>query len=322
MPRSTLIFGNGLGMALDPNYFALATALREVWSGSANFYAHHKRLVSSAIPGLTENDFPHTEEQLDQLQVAIVASEFLRGFETEDVKWLDETAKDLPEAFRRFVHEVAAYFHSSGAVLPLAFLQSLSNFIRETKSHVATLNYDNLLYDGLRSQGILDGYNGSLLDGFHRNGFNNENMDRFSAARHGWYLHLHGSPLFIGNSKVMGEARRLFEPDESSHIVLTHVKHKPVIIEGSAILSSYWDRFHAALAESDSIIVVGYSGEDTHLNQSIADRAGDRRIKVVEWQANHDPQARKRYWTSILKSDSVQIIGLPNILHYTGWSDA
>lgn len=322
MPRSTIIFGNGLGMALSPNYFALSAALRDVWSGSANFYPGHKRLVASAIPGLTDDDFPRTEEQLDQLQVAIVASEFLRKFETEEIKWLDESAKDLPEAFRRFLHEVATYFHASGLILPLVFVQALASYVRETKSHVATLNYDNLLYDGLKSQGVLDGYRGTLLDGFHRDGFQNENMTRYSAARHGWYLHLHGSPLFIGNAKVMGEGRRLFEPNESSHIVLTHVKHKPLVIEGSAILSSYWDRFHEALAESGKIFIVGYSGEDTHLNQSIADRANDRPVFIVEWEGSGEPHARRRHWCQILRTAAVQVIALPNILEYTGWRDA
>jgi len=319
VPRTTIVIGNGLGMSLDPDYFSLAVALREVWTGSDDFHSAHKRLVQSAIPGLTDHDFPQTEEQLDQLQVALVASEFLREFENEEIRWLANEAHDLPEAFKRFIHEVASYFHLSNQVLPLEFTRHLSLFIERTKSHIATLNYDNLLYDALTGTGILSGYNGSLLDGFLREGFAENNLDRFNVARHGWYLHLHGSPLYVGNRKLMREERRIFQPDEDSHIVLTHVQHKPLIIERSPILTAYWKRFHKALAESDRFILFGYSGNDTHLNTSIAERAIGKEICIVEWQGAGEPDARTRYWRNALNVAHVRVIQEENILHFQRW---
>ena len=156
MPRSTLIFGNGLGMAIDPQYFKLESGLQSVWNGSVQFKVDHKRLVASAIR-LQGNEYPKSEEQLDQLQVAIAASSFLRSFESEDVKWLSDESRDFPQAFRRFVHEVAWYFHNSRKQIPEKFANSLSDFIDSTRSHVAVLNYHNLIYDSLTKLVFLTG---------------------------------------------------------------------------------------------------------------------------------------------------------------------
>lgn len=321
MPRSTIVFGNGLGMALDPDYFQLEAALRLVWNGSDDFHPNHKRLVQSAIPGLTAADHPSTERQLDQLQMAILSARFLRGFENQEVRWLAEEAQQLPEAFARYIHEVAEYFHESHRVLPFDFSQALARFVSDSASHIATLNYDNLLYDALANAGVLAGYNGTLLDGFHRAGFANENMDRFNRARKGWFLHLHGSPLFVGNRKMMREARNFFEPDEDAHIVLTHVAHKPILIEQSLILSTYWLRLHEAISESTKIVLFGYSGEDIHLNQSISDRAQGRTVVVVEWSGAGNQVEREAYWKKALKLQQVQLHRLDNILGFRAWSD-
>ncbi|MFN4265331.1 MAG: SIR2 family protein [Aquabacterium sp.] len=295
MSRATVVFGNGLGMALDPDYFLLESGLREVWSGSPHFNEQHKRLVASAIPGIVGDAHPSTEVQLDQLQVAIVASEFLREFETNEVKWLAQEASELPEAFKRFLHEVASYFHNHQFPLPIDFVTALAEFTNRTKSHITTLNYDNLLYDGFKGHGVFNGYRGSLLDGFLANGFASTNLDRFYPARHGWYLHLHGSPLFVGNRKIMGEERRFFEPNESSHIVLTHVEHKPLIIERSDILTTYWSYFHDALAESETYILFGYSGADVHLNRALADRVNERTVHVIEWSGSGDQRWSRKF---------------------------
>jgi len=319
MPRSTIIFGNGLGMALDPQYFRLESALRSVWNGSEDFHPEHKRLVQSALPNLNEAEYPQTEAQLDQLQVALLAAKFLRSFETRETRWLAEKAQQLPEAFVRFIHEVAAYFHEAEWVLPPEFVQSLSSYVSDSASHVATLNYDCLLYDALTNSGVLAGYGGTLLDGFHRSGFDNSNMDRYDATRKAWFLHLHGSPLFIGNRKMMREARNLFKPDEDAHIVLTDVKHKPLLIERSPILSAYWLRLHEALAESDSVVLFGYSGEDTHLNQSISDRIRDSRVAVVEWSGAGETSDRENYWKAALKCQELQLHLMPNILQFREW---
>jgi len=320
MARATLIFGNGLGMALNPEYFSLSAGLRTVWAGSTVFSPQHRLLIQSAVPGLSEEDYPQTEDQLDQLQVALVASDFLRRFETSNVRWLADEARVLPEAFKRFIHEVGSYFHASELVLPPKFRTCLSDYIVQTKSHIATLNYDNLLYDALTGTEVLNGYSGSLLDGFWKTeGFDNKHLDRHRTARHGWYMHLHGSPLFVGNNKVMGQDRAHFHPDEDSHIVLTHVDHKPLLIQGSKILTSYWERLHTAIAESACVVLFGYSGQDAHLNDTIVGRLEDKLLVVVEWDGVGVYGERTSFWGSLLKARNMKLIQLADILTFDGW---
>ncbi|MBI5925642.1 MAG: SIR2 family protein [Aquabacterium sp.] len=320
MRRSIIIFGNGLGMSLDSNYFPISAGLASVWSGSEYFKAEHKDLIKTAIPGLTEDTYPSTEEQLDDLQVAIVASEYLRGFETDKVKWLTDQVRELPEAFRRFIHEVAAYYQGYDAPLPLDFRSSLANYLRSTKSHVATLNYDNLLYDGLKGYEIFEGYNGVLIDGFHRNGFDPDNLNRIRGPRSlGWYLHLHGSPLFVGNQKLMGGDRAVFTPDEKSHIVLTHVTHKPLVIESSSVLSEYWKRLNEAIQEVEYIVIFGYSGTDSHLNELLSQKCTNKQLYIIEWSGTGDLDTRCQFWQRILRMQELKLIHMTNILCFTAW---
>lgn len=319
MARLAIVIGNGLGMAIDSEYFSLSRGLASIWSGTLSFSEEQKRLVISAIPGLSPADYPSSEEQLDTLQVAIVAAGFLKSFETKDIKWLSKASRKLPQAFRSFVHEVGAYFHKSGKTLPDKFAEGIAQFVNETKSHVATLNYDNLLYDAFVRLKVLDGYCGPLIDGFWKNGFDKEHLDRKDESRHGWYLHLHGSPLYIGNKKLMRDDRQKLEPTEKSHIVLTHVEHKPLIIESSSILSEYWKRFDEALGEADKIVLFGYSGCDTHLNEAIRARCQARPVHVIEWKGGRERSSRQKYWDEKLKDCQVTICQVSNVLEFDAW---
>ena len=186
--RTTIIFGNGLGMALEPNYFELKKALSYVWETSTELTGQHKALIKSALPEMAVDGYPESEEMLNELHVAIIATEILSGYETERVAWLNDNSRDVPEAFKKFVHEVALYFHSSDKSLPIDFVSSLSSYIQQTKSHVGVLNYDNLLYDALCRTHILKGYSGTLIDGFlSTSGFAAENMDRMTPKKLGWF---------------------------------------------------------------------------------------------------------------------------------------
>lgn len=319
MARHALIIGNGLGMALDSNYFSLSTGLAAVWSGTSTFSQQQKDLVISAIPGLSSADYPKSEEQLDILQVAIVAAGFLKSFESNSVRWLSDSSRELPQAFRRFVHEVGVYFHKSKKTLPASFVNPLVDFVNNNKSHVAVLNYDNLLYDAFVEMRVLDGYSGSLIDGFWSSGFNKDNLDRHDVSRHGWFLHLHGSPLYIGNGKLMRANRQGLEPTEKSHIVLTHVEHKPLIIGSSNILSEYWRRFGKALDEAEKVVLFGYSGCDTHMNDTLRLRCKGKPLHIIEWCGNRDEASRRQYWESKLKDCSTTLHQSDNILEFTDW---
>lgn len=320
IPRSTIITGNGIGLALDAEYFSLHNGLTSVWNDTRHLSREHKKLILSAISGTTEERAPTSEDQLDQLQVAIIATELLSSFEVSGVSWISPQAKDLPSTFKKYVHEVALYFHRSNQSLPDYFLTPISDYIKHTKSHVLTLNYDNLLYDGFKSKGVLNGYTGPLIDGFWAStGFAEDHLDRHNVDRHGWYMHLHGSPLFIGNNKVMGAERDFLDPEEESHIVLTHVVHKPLIIGSSHILSSYWRRVEKAIEESYRIIVFGYSGLDKHLNERIRIRKGEKELTIVEWSGAGGQEERKDYWARQTGFSKFELIRLDNILEFNAW---
>lgn len=321
MARGLVIFGNGLGMALESKYFNLASALQYAWTTSEHFSAPHKALVMSSIAGSTNAEFPDSEAQLEKLQLAIVASDFLKSLEIERIHWLNDNARELPRAFKIFVHEVATYFHQSDLTLPDEFLDPLAEFINNSKTHIAVLNYDNLLYDGLAKKGILNGYTGVLIDGFHSAGFAPANLDRYYPAQKGWYLHLHGSPLFVDNRKVMGTAARVFlAPTDKGHIVLTHVSHKPLIIDSSEILKEYWLRFEKALDEASQIFLFGYSGEDHHLNVGLRLHSDYRRINIIEWSGAGDFDMRTAHWQGILKGCKIKLIQMNNVLEFNAWN--
>jgi hypothetical protein len=320
MSRSVLVFGNGIGMALDGQYFRLAAGLASAWNAPGVLTVEQKELIACVIPGVDLTNYPQQEEQLDQMQMALVALSFLKALEKNNIDWLSPASKDLPTAFRRFVHAAAVYFHESNHSLPANFVDALSSYISATKSHVGVLNYDNLLYDSLKDAGILRGYNGSLIDGFHESGFARAQMDRNYPKSLGWYLHLHGSPLFVGNKKVMREGRSFLGPTDECHIVLTHVRHKPSIISSSPILSEYWRRLGKALDESDRVVLFGYAGDDEHLNEQIKISAAGKNIHVIEWNGSGDVASRASYWQSKFKGFSTFLHPLPDILDFRDWA--
>ncbi|QUM75523.1 SIR2 family protein [Moritella sp. 24] len=307
-------------MALNHQYFSLARGLATVWQGTEHFDDAKKRLIIGSIEDVGEHESPQGEHQLEKLQIAIVASDYLKSLETEDSpSWLTEDAAQLPVAYKKFMHEVAFYFHQSDSYLPAPFLASLSNYIRESKSHIATLNYDNLLYDGLKDHGVLSGFD-LLIDGFTRGlGFSSHNLDRHRPRTQAWYMHLHGSPLYQGNRKLLCEERNNVQGHEKSHIVLTHVKHKPMIIDSSPILSEYWRRLPTALNEVSCVVLIGYSGEDVHLNRKILEHSREKNIHIIEYLGSGTRAERRVYWARKLPNMNITLHQPESILEFVDW---
>lgn len=320
--RKTIIFGNGLGMALDPLYFSLDRAIGEVWGEDAILDEVGRTLIKNCLPDRTDAR-PHGEDDLDTLQVALSACELLSRIGEERIHWLSEHGKHFPEAIRRFIYHTAHKFHGHQPGLPNEFIGPLVAFVKETRSHIATLNYDNLLYQPLIENEVLKGYDGSLVDGFLNAGFAIENLKRKFGRDFGYYMHLHGSPLFVDDDNGLAHkmpqaiAGKLGKT-ESSHIVLTHFKHKPTVISASDVLSAYWKLLDEALLESDSIVIVGYSGLDAHLNNLIS---GHSRlpIRIVEWLGERDSVARHFYWEGLFPKRT-QLTLLDSILSFKEWA--
>ncbi|HEX7325566.1 MAG TPA: SIR2 family protein [Rhodanobacteraceae bacterium] len=320
MSRKTIIFGNGLGMALDPAVFSLDHAMECAWKDSS-LTAKQKQLVCNCLPK-EHPKRPHSEADLGALQVALSACEFLGHFEAADAHWLTDDGRQFPKATRKFLYKTALQFQKTGKALPATFIDPLVEFIQNTKSHIGTLNYDNLLYQPLIEDGVLSGYDGQLVDGFHRDGFDPANMERKFGRTFGYYLHLHGSPLFVERDGVvikLLQSSLTFPKDRvSSHIVLTHFDHKIMVISSSKLLLAYWNLLSRALDESSQIILFGYSGADSHLNEIIKS-ISKKRVKVVEWDGSGDEQQRSSFWRSAIGRD-VELVHRKSILTFHDWA--
>jgi hypothetical protein len=319
--RKTLIFGNGLGMALDPHHFYLPNALQNIWNSDALDPAH-RQLISACLPHQLGN-CPQGEDDLDKLHVAISSCEYLSEIpQINNLHWLSQYGWDFPSVCRSFITQVATCLYDYNNTLPEGFGAPLADFIRATKSHVATLNYDKLLYELFINNNIVNGFNGSLVDGITNAGFNSEYLERKWGNNFGYYLHLHGSPLFKNRNGVIKKLPRFElnpqQPEPSSHIVLTHIRHKPAVISSSEILSSYWQHLYFSLSESSEAVLFGYSGLDKHLNELLSIFSQRLQFKVVEWAGSGNHQQREEFWRGALRQN-VNLIHKEDILNFQQW---
>lgn len=329
------LFGNGLGMSLDPDAYNLTGRLLDVWNRGP-LSDEQRSLISACLP---EGEVkPRSEEHLGTLQTVVAACETLLGVRLGGGQhWLTSNGKAFPLAVQRFAFEVARQMFTAShsnrlaanygqpCALPASFLNGLTDAVAQSMSHVATLNYDGLLSTAFEARGLLGNSDSLLRDGFVDGIFSRNNLFRPN-ERGGWYLHLHGCPLFSTNSK--GQHRKLSPSsliNEKSnlknigqHIVLTHVQHKINIIEKSHILDTYWEFLNLALDHSDAIIFFGYSGNDTHLNRLVAQGRGSRLVRVVEWLGAGRRENRQAFWTAQL-GGAVDLIQKEDVLTFNDW---
>lgn len=331
--RKVFIFGNGLGMSISPDAYNLTSVMTDVWE-NGDLDNVQKGLISTCLP--TGAERPTSEEQLATLQETVGACEVLLGVrDTGAGHWLSEQGRQFPDAVRRFSFLVARGMflakHPTGdntgqsCSLPAEFLQPLVAQIQENQSHVATLNYDGLLSSALSDAGLFDNSNPKMLDGFTDSRFNRTNL--FRKNNHGaWYLHLHGCPLFVdkGQSTIrkISPGSLVGKPGSPKrvgrHIVLTHFKHKPKIIDASEILGVYWEFLEMAIGESEEVLMFGYSGADAHLNRLISQVRGEKSIRVVEWLGAGNRTLRQAFWKEQL-GGAVDLTLLEDVLTFRDW---
>lgn len=323
MDRKLLIFGNGLGMAIDSNHYSLNNALNTVWNDTSMWSdIQHRGLIQNCIP---TGNCPVSEDELDKLHLVSTSCDFLNGFPNaaNNIHWLSSYGKDFTEAVQEYIHTVASHLFDSSNTLPSNFKNSLIDFIKNTKSHVATLNYDKLLYDEFIKEKICKGYSGYLVDGFYDTGFAPSNMERLFGRDFGYYMHLHGCPLFKDISGITYKLKtsqistnNIFG---SKHIVLTHIPHKPSVITASEVLSTYWSYLILSLSEVKEIILFGYSGCDIHLNKILKVHASSKNKKIIEWDGDgQTTQQRQQFWDSELGAN-VTLQRMPDITQFTSW---
>jgi len=322
MTRKLLIFGNGLGMALDPSHFSLERALKDVWNNADFLTSEHKTLIEYCYK---HDGPPQGEHELETLYQAITHCQGLSDIgDTESEHWLTSCGQSFPEITSKYFHAVATNLHLYDKELPDDFLNSLTDFIKCSKSHVATLNYDKLLYSPFIGMNVVTGdYRSTkLVDGMIHSGFGSDSLERRYSNDFGYYLHLHGSPLFYSNNgyyrkKSLGNlsSRDSFA---SNHIVLTHFSRKPSVIASSGILSTYWSYLPLVLNEAEEVIIFGYSGLDKHLNRLLNINGRNKDIRVVEWIGSGERSERENFWEKEL-GRKVELVSMDNILEFDEW---
>lgn len=341
MTNSLFLFGNGLGMSIDPNFYSIESGLNRAWDDSGLTDAD-KALIYQALGRQSENynEPPKSEDEFFNLQKIVTACDFIRQFEQKsDVTWLTPEGAKFPDAIGKFIFEVASTYMSKerdppdNRTLKPDFAKGLIDFISEQGAHIVTLNYDDLLYDKINKSAISTSY--VIRDGFLKGRFDfatseerHQNWDKCRINK-SWFLHLHGSPLFQDDEK--GGQKKLTRPelregaDQSSrHIVLTHSSHKEEIIQSSRVLTTYWSKFLNLLRDCDNIILFGYSGCDFHINDAIRENCPeDAKIRIVGWD---DPKAthqdRCEFFTEKLgrQINQCDIIPLGNIQEFRDWA--
>ena len=152
MTESLFIFGNGLGMSIDPDYFSLESGLKRAWAGVDEA---QRELICQSL-GLKKekkDSAPKSEGQLYNLQKISDACQLITRFESQSGKdWLTDDGKKFPNAIRQYIHSVAlTYLQKLDLNVRKSpgekFSGSLKNHISENGAHILTMNYDDLLYD-------------------------------------------------------------------------------------------------------------------------------------------------------------------------------
>lgn len=342
MSYTTILTGNGIGRAVEPTYFPLDAGIQSVWDDTTDFLLsdQNKETILHCLPDLPSGGrpiIPKNENELATLHKVVTACDLIGEVENNNSIWLTDLGRDFPLIIDHFIGRVAHYFHCYSVNNPDydSFIAGIAEYIRNNESHLITLNYDNLLYQPLIEEEVLAGYDGYLLDGFTGLTFDESNMIRHRKGR-GWYIHLHGSPLFYNDGNSIKKLRQewldeSFDPANilRRHIVLSHTKLKPEIISGSPLLSSYWDFFGQALSESDFLLVIGYGGADIHVNKKISDWIIRRKklrldiyILIIERRDGRTNEDRMSFWKrrfdpkSILKKADLTLQRMDNILQF------
>jgi hypothetical protein len=298
MTFTTLFFGNGLGRAIDNNYFSLGSGIANVWNNTSapfvNVLTQNEKLaILNCLPLINGQTpvMPQNESELLALQLILNSCKRIEAYHRTPNQILSNIGLNLSKTVEFLIRNVAFYFHGYNIQIPgstnrtfVTFYNCLHQFIVANSTHVATTNYDNILYQNFITNNIFSNLFATtrLVDGFTGQGnlvFDEDNLERKNNNNFGWYLHLHGSPLFYTdmNHKInklnAGNAQTALRnfnfPGYFEHIVLNHFSLKPNIISSSTLLNTYWEYFVRALIESHRLVVFGYGGADVHINKVI-----------------------------------------------------
>lgn len=328
---TTILIGNGLGMAIDSEHFRIDQGLRYAWSQLSN---DHQNRIKNLI---TDKSELNSEEQLDKHYSVIQACLMLNKIEQHsNLKWLHADAKNFPDNFHSFIANTAWHYFDYLNFDNVTnqnlnkFITNLKAYIAKNNTHLATLNYDGLIYDKIVNTEVMNNQGGNLIDGFYvkTDGFHPSHLLGDNRC---YYLHLHGSPLFytdLENDIINKDSYNTYQANKSNnkylreHLILCKTSLKMSRISSSQLLNAYWYFFKRALLQSQKIILIGYSGNDLHVNTEISNVRGGREIIIVEYSDQRmDKKTREKEWDVKLQvgnnyfNDS-NLIWLDSILDY------
>lgn len=298
MSFATIFFGNGLGRAIDNNYFQLITGIASIWNNANAPYNGvltntSKSTILNSLPLLPNGNsptIPQGEDELLVLHMILNSCSNINYYHRRPNQILTQTGISLEDTVDYFFRNIAYYFHKYNVLIPsctnvdfVRFYGELEDFVNNNEIHIATTNYDNIIYHNFANSNFLTPTFATtkLVDGFtgrHQLVFDEDNLERKNNNNFGWYLHLHGSPLFytdptngriikLLSQNAQGSVSNATFQGTFEHIVLNHFSVKPTIISTSNLLSVYWEYYVRALLESNRVIVFGYGGADIHINK-------------------------------------------------------
>lgn len=316
----TFLIGNGLGKSLDADHFDLKQGMKQGWgrTRSKKIKSLINKFLGKAAP-TTENDLKKIQDCFLKLQsIECQIKDLPHGLKHH----IEFNIKKDKERYFEYLFNVSSHFYNypiDETPLPSKFATFMENFClyieKKCKDrntvHVATLNYDGLLYKKFIEKGnIFKGYDGFLVDGITDAGFNKDNLKSRYGKNFGWYLHLHGSPLFYSDHKKI--KKNTYNNNTSSfeevsykpgrrHIILCHPKQKYETIQYSEILSEYLEHFKVAITHTDYLVIIGYGGKDTHINEIIKSfLKKEGQIIVIERLEEGEFDERVRLWKDLL----------------------
>ncbi|MGJ5620402.1 SIR2 family protein [Sulfitobacter sp. MF3-043] len=329
MTRNVILFGNGLGRSLDNDFFSLERVLQSSWENEDILDDAQRALICACLEGgVVEDDLvaPTKEEELSDLQRVLDACDTIKEFEAEDAgqRWLTERGGSFPVAIRRYFHHAASLFHRGEFFLPQEFAEPLRQFVCANGPDIVTLNYDDLLYEAFTGTPVFKKH--FLRDGFFKGDLNFTQQEKwFDPKTEGWFLHLHGSPLFVTRDgmprKLTRDRLAEYMGENSFHIVLTNADSKPSVIENSQILSQYWAKLDELLRDAENITLFGYGGGDMHLNRLIGlnNKAQLRIVSRIHTDDAEELEVRWRKKLRAREAQVVEIVMIENLMQFTDW---
>ena len=95
-----IIFGNGLGMAIDPNRFAISEGLRFAW-GKLD---EKEQLLLSTLKGISKDKPPQSEKELKSVEEVRLLNVILESIADDPDAWLSSNLKLSQEQFQTFAN--------------------------------------------------------------------------------------------------------------------------------------------------------------------------------------------------------------------------